>query len=294
MYRLGAVLIALVAVILLIQPARGQTPPPPPGGSTPGTTPTPSPTALPDAQSLLQSMNAADVAKKTAHMTFSGTLSLTSDIPGVSITGTITGKGDQNFVTNAYRETLTEKLKDTATKPPKTVTDRITEIFAHGHLAVRTNNKKFQCSPVSTGGPSGPVGNPTSGSGVTIANVGLTTVNGISAWDVRVTVSVPGSNGVQTTAVTLDVYINAADYTTVAETLNLPVTETFKVKKKKHRLTLTENVTVAFSQYGEALSFKLPKACKSRVKSFELAHVTGSGILFRAAQGFGAASTALR
>lgn len=291
MSRLAAALAVIVAVILLAQPARGQTPPPPPGGSVPVTSPTPSPTALPDARTLLQQTTAADAAKHSAHMTISGTITMSSDVPGVSLSGTVSGKGDQNFVTNAYRETMLTRIHAMAAGKHKTFKERESIVSAKGHLAVRINHKRFRCTKVAGGSATGAIPTIPNDPSITVTNQGLVTVDGVSAWDVRVAVALPGGSGQTLGTLTLDVYINAADNTTVEETLNLPVSETFKVKKHKHTLTVTETIAVTFSRYGETLHFKLPKACKAKAKKAALAQVPASASVFGAAQVLSAAGT---
>ncbi len=266
MRRSGGVILAGVAVglVLVAQPARGQVQPGT-ATATPVATGIPTATAtvvetpaLPMGKDLVAAAQQLLLARKTAHLVITGTSR------SGQVTGKIQGAGDVEFSTGNSHQITTSHTTRLVHQRRVTSSLRVEQIQVGKTLATRTKGGAWACIPVTTATQPFDLSNPFNtkhpAATVTFTTVGLVTILGAPAWHVRVTDAAPQPAALGG-KISVGYYIAQADSTLLRVSVNLKARLNLGTAKKKKLVSYSIVETEDLSNYGEAVTFTLPKAC---------------------------------
>lgn len=269
----SSVILAGVAIglALVAQPVRGQTQPGT-DTATPVTTGSPTPTAtvvgtpvFPAGKDLVAAAQQLLLAKKTAHLVITGTTR------SGQVTGKIQGAGDVEFETGNSHHLTTSHTTRLVHHQRVTSSLRIEQIQVGKMLATRTKGGAWHCIRVTTATASYDLANPFNtkhpATTVTFTTVGTATVLGIPAWRVRVTDAAPQETPVGG-RISVSYYLAQADSTLLRLSVKLTGRINVGTSNKKKLVAYSFVETEDLSNYGEAVTFTLPAACKGKTVDF--------------------------
>lgn len=251
----GALLAALLPGALHHGPAGAQAPSPSPGSATPVT-----PVPTPKAGSVLDSMMRAWQAAGSDHFTLVQQQVTVTRASRTTVNGTGTGDVDWRQNPPLFQMVGPDSVVK-VTRSGKTVYfDREVQLYAENLLAVRIGTHKWSCDRFFgySALPGSPQWDETSPWGIPGKNLGMTTVDGVPAWHVRLSLTTRGPKGSKKPPgkVVRDYFAATATYLPIR--IRLSGEDTSKGEMRTYSTTLT------LSRFGETFHVTLPRACSTK------------------------------